>query len=172
MSGDLADSSSFEPWLRGIVPGIDPVIGHLLRASQHVREDMERTLSAVSSEAIWHAPDGVTPVGFHAKHIAGSTRRLCTYLAGEQLTAAQMAEMGNEGNGTETGPELLANLNVSMDEYDARLRSLNPTEFGAVREIGRMRLQTTAISLAIHIAEHSMRHVGLAIAASKLARTS
>ena len=31
-----------EPWMRGIVPGINPVIGHLLRAAEHIREDVER----------------------------------------------------------------------------------------------------------------------------------
>jgi hypothetical protein len=47
---------------------------------------------------------------------------------------------------------------------------LRPEQFGDVREIGRKRLQTTAISLAIHIAEHGQRHVGQAISAAKLAR--
>jgi hypothetical protein len=34
----------------------------------------------------------------------------------------------------------------------------------------RKRLQTTAVSVAIHIAEHGQRHVGQAINAAKLAK--
>ena len=38
------------------------------------------------------------------------------------------------------------------------------------REIGRKKLPTTVIGLLTHIAEHTQRHVGQAISASKLAR--
>jgi hypothetical protein len=40
------------------------------------------------------------------------------------------------------------------------------------REVGRKRLPTTAIGLLTHIAEHTQRHVGQAISASKLAKVS
>ncbi len=159
-----------EPWMRGIVPGIDPVTGHLLRASEHIREDLERALAPLTTEQIWATPGGTTSAGFHAKHLAGSIERLCTYLEGRQLTQEQVAALQGEKSGTETAQELIAAVRRALARYEEMVRSLTPDRFGEVREIGRKRLQTTAVSLAIHIAEHGQRHVGQAISAAKLAR--
>lgn len=160
--------AEIEPWMRGIVPGIDPVIGHLLRAAEHIREDIERAITPLSVQQIWATPHGVTSVGFHAKHLAGSTERLCTYLDGRQLSAEQLEAMKAEGTGRETAEQLLAAIRSALTHYEELIRALTPSRFGDVREIGRRRLQTTAVSLAIHIAEHGQRHVGQAISAAKL----
>src|SRR5580693_4464671 len=159
-----------EPWMRGIVPGIDPVIGHLLRASEHIREDLERAIAPLSVEQLWATPNGMTSAGFHAKHLAGSTERLSTYLEGRQLNADQLAAMKAESTGAESAEDLIAAVRTALARYEELVRALSPEHFGDVREIGRKRLQTTVISLAIHIAEHGQRHVGQAISASKLAR--
>jgi hypothetical protein len=159
-----------EPWMRGIIPGIDPVIGHLLRASEHIREDLEHALSLLSSRQLWSAPHGMTPAGFHAKHLAGSTARLCTYLEGRQLSADDLAALSAESTGAESAAELIAVVNESLARYEKIVRALTPGHFGDLREIGRKRFQTTAVSLAIHIAEHGQRHVGQAISAAKLAK--
>ena len=50
----------------------------------------------------------MTSVGFHAKHLAGSTERLCTYLEGRQLSAEQLAAMKAESSGEESAEELIA----------------------------------------------------------------
>src|ERR1700735_5662188 len=97
-----------EPWMRGILPGVDPVIGHLLRASEHIREDLERAIAPLSTEQIWATPHGMTSAGFHAKHLAGSTERLCTYLEGKQLTEEQLAALAHENQGTESAGDLIA----------------------------------------------------------------
>ena len=154
--------------MRGIVPGIDPVIGHLLRASEHIREDIERTIALLTAGQIWATPQGMTSVGFHAKHLAGSTERLCTYLEGRQLSTEQLAAMKAESAGHETAEQLLAAIRTALAHYEELVRKMTPGHFGDVREIGRKRLQTTAISLAIHIAEHGQRHAGQAISAAKL----
>jgi hypothetical protein len=156
--------------MRGIVPGIDPVIGHLLRASEHIREDLESAIAPLSREQLWATPHGLTSAGFHAKHLAGSTARLCSYLEGEQLTADQLAAMKTEGSGNESAEELIGGVIAALSRYESLVRALKPESFGEVREIGRKRLQTTAISVAIHIAEHGQRHVGQAISAAKLSR--
>jgi uncharacterized damage-inducible protein DinB len=158
--------------MRGIVPGIDPVIGHLLRASEHIREDLEHAIAPLSPEELWATPAGMTSAGFHAKHLAGSTERLCTYLEGRQLSAEQLAALKAEGTGKETAEELTAAVRASLARYEELVRALTPEHFGDVREIGRKRLQTTVISLAIHIAEHGQRHVGQAISAARLATVS
>jgi uncharacterized damage-inducible protein DinB len=158
-----------EPWMRGILPNIDPVVGHLLRASEHIQEDLERAIAPLSVDQIWSTPHGMTSAGFHAKHLAGSTERLCTYLEGNQLTAEQLAAIAQENQGTESAEDLIAAVRRSLDRYEKLVRALTPEKFGEKREIGRRRLETTAISLAIHIAEHGQRHVGQAISAAKLA---
>jgi uncharacterized damage-inducible protein DinB len=163
-----------EPWMRGIVPGVDPVIGHLLRASEHIQEDLEKAIAPLTTAQLWARPNGVTSAGFHAKHLAGSTDRLCTYLEGKQLNAAQLAALNEEGQGPEnenkeSAEALIADVRRALDRYEQRIRNLTPAMYGEVREIGRQRLQTTAISLAIHIAEHGQRHVGQIITTARLA---
>jgi hypothetical protein len=158
-----------KPWMRGIVPGIHPVIGHLLRASEHIREDIERAISAMTVEQLWTTPHGMTSAGFHVRHLAGSTERLCTYLEGRQLSPEQLAAIKEEGRGGASADELIRYVRQSLAHYEQLVRALTPDRFGELREIGRKRFQTTAISLAIHIAEHGQRHVGQAISAAKLA---
>jgi hypothetical protein len=160
-----------EAWLRGIIPGIDPVIGHLLRAAEQIREDLSEALRPLTTEQLWDTPHGMTSAGFHAKHLAGSTQRLCAYLEGRQLSEEQLAAIAAEGTGSESASELIAAVDRAFSCYESLVRGLTPAEFGSVREVGRKRLRTTAAGLAIHIAEHGQRHVGQAVSAAKLART-
>lgn len=157
-----------EPWMRGVIPGLNPVTGHLLRASEHIFEDLERTIATLTAEQLWAKPMGLTSAGFHAKHLTGSIDRLCTYLEGKQLTPEQLAALKAEATGTEAPAALIAALRVALDRYERLVKGLQPEQFGEIREIGRKRLQTTAVSLAIHIAEHGQRHVGQAISAAKI----
>jgi DinB family protein len=159
-----------EAWMRGIIAGVDPVIGHLLRAAEQIREDTATAINDLTSAQIWAKPHGMTSVGFHLKHLAGSTQRLCTYLAGQQLTPDQLAAIDTEDAGGDTAAELLTTVDAALNRYRDLVRNLRPRDFDAVREIGRKRYQTTAISVAIHIAEHAQRHIGGLIAAAKLAR--
>jgi len=162
--------SASEPWLRGILPDLDPVIGHLIRASQQIREDLEQAIVQLTAEELWARPHGVTSAGFHAKHLAGSTERLCAYLEGRALSAEELAVIGTEGSGDETAEELIRLVNTALARYEKQVRELRPEDFGARRHVGRARLPVTAIGLAIHIAEHGQRHVGQAISAAKLVR--
>ncbi len=159
-----------EPWMRGIIAGVDPVVGHLIRATEQIREDTATAIGDLTPAQIWAKPHGMTSVGFHVKHLAGSTERLSAYLAGQQLTPKQLAAIDAEGVGAETAAELLAAVEVALERYLELVRRLSPKDFDVVREIGRKRYQTTAISVAIHIVEHAQRHIGGMIAAAKLAR--
>jgi uncharacterized damage-inducible protein DinB len=110
-------------------------------------------------------------VGWHIRHIAGSTGRLMTYVQGRQLDDAQMAALRAENDAT--GPsrsELLAQLDAAFADAGQVVRSLDPAALADPREVGRKRLPTTVIGLLTHIAEHTQRHVGQAISAAKLAR--
>lgn len=159
-----------EPWLRGIQPDVHPVTGHLLRASLQIREDSVAALSGLTTEQVWATPLGMTPAGFHAKHLAGSTQRLCTYLEGGDLTPAEVAAVAQEGRCLDSAAALTESLGCALDRYDRVVSRLLPAEFGDLRKIGRLRLPVTAVGLAIHIAEHAQRHVGQLIASVKLAR--
>lgn len=161
-----------EPWLRGVTPGVHPVTGHLLRSAEHIREDVAEALAPLTTEQVWAKPHGATSAGFHAKHLAGSTQRLCTYLEGGQLSAGQLAEIAAEGTGTESACELVQKVDAALARYEGLVRELRPDEFGGIREIGRKRLETTAVGLAIHIAEHGQRHTGQLVSAAKLCRAT
>ncbi|HKD06640.1 MAG TPA: DinB family protein [Bryobacteraceae bacterium] len=159
-----------ESWLRGILPGTDPVTGHLVRAAEQITEEIEKALHALTREEVWATPHGMTSAGFHAKHLAGSTRRLCKYLQGRQLTPTEVSEIAEESKGQELPAELISGVEEAFRQYVSLIRTIRPEEFGSIREVGRQRLPVTAIGLAIHIAEHGARHLGQAITSAKLAR--
>ena len=151
----ITQTSQVEPWLEGALPGFHPVISHLLRSSQQIRGEIDRWIAPAEDEIVW-----ATGTGFHVKHLAGSTDRLCTYLAGKPLTEAQLAVVANEHT---PSPGLAVRVHLAFERYESLLKSLYPEEFSALRYVGRKRIPVTAISLAIHIAEHGQRHVGQAI---------
>lgn len=159
-----------EAWMRGIISGVHPVTAHLLRASEQIREDAGSAIGGLTADQIWARPNGMTSAGFHAKHLAGSTNRLLTYLGGNQLSPDQLAAIGTESAGEETAEQLQSLIDTALDRYEDAIRNLEPPDFAAIREIGRKRYQVTAISIAIHIAEHAQRHIGGMIAAAKMAR--
>lgn len=161
-----------EPWLRGSVPDVDPVTSHLLRASQQIREDAEMASRRLTLAQLWARPEMMNPVGFHLKHLAGSTLRLLTYLEGGALSPQQLAAIPLEKFGEEDARQLLAAIDAAFGRYDEVVRSLEPARFSDIREVGRARVPVTAISLAIHIAEHRHRHVGQIVSASAFARAT
>jgi hypothetical protein len=83
-----------------------------------------------------------------------------------------VAEIPLEEVGTESAGELVAKVDMALARYEALVRELRPEEFGSIREIGRKRLETTAVGLAIHIAEHGLRHTGQLVSGAKLSRVT
>jgi hypothetical protein len=77
-----------EPWLRGPIPGISPLIAPVLYAFQQAREDLAKHTGGLTGGQIWARPFGFAPLGFHLRHIAWSVDRLTTYLLGAQLSEA------------------------------------------------------------------------------------
>jgi len=126
-------------------------------------EDLEHHTAGLTDDQVWMSPHGLTPLGFHLRHIAGSTERLTTYLRGDQLTDAQLAQLKQEKTPGPTRELLLDNINAAIRDAQAAIRSLDPGKLGATRFIGRKRIRTTAIGVAIHIGEHAQRHTGQAI---------
>jgi len=159
-----------EPWLRGPLPDVDPVIAPLLYSFQQVREELARHTDHLSAEQIWSRPHGATPLGFHIRHIGGSAERLCTYLEGRQLSPAQLESMSRESEPGATREQLLAELESTFSRCENIARSIDLSTLRDAREVGRQRLPTTVIGLLVHIAEHTQRHLGQAITTAKLLR--
>jgi len=159
-----------EPWLREIDLGIHPALAQPVFALMQVREDLERHTAGLTDEQVWASPAGITSVGFHLAHIAGSTERLATYLVGRELSEEQLAAMGRESDPGSTRDELLARVGRALDGATAAIRALPEQNLGALRFVGRKRIRTTAIGLAIHIGEHALRHTGQVVTACQVLR--
>jgi uncharacterized damage-inducible protein DinB len=156
-----------EPWLRGPLNDVHPLIMPVLFSFQQVREDLRTHLADVSDEQVWKPLDGVPPLGFHLRHIAGGVDRLVTYLSGEQLNERQLLYLKQETTAGGSVQELLNAIDASLDSAESRLRSINPQSVYDDRSVGRKKLPTTVIGLLIHIAEHTQRHLGQAITTAK-----
>jgi len=159
-----------EPWLRGPLPGIDTFVAPLLYSFQMAREDLAKCTEGLTTQQIWATPHGFGSVGFHLRHIAGSTDRLMTYVSGGQLSSDQMAVLKTEKEPGATREELLAGVDQAFASAGAIAHALDPDHLTDPRGVGRKQLPTTVIGLLVHIAEHTQRHVGQAISAAKLAR--
>jgi uncharacterized damage-inducible protein DinB len=160
-----------EPWVRGPIPDLNPLLAPVLYTFQQAREDLARYTDGFTDGQIWATPHGFGSVGFHMRHIAGSIGRLMTYLEGRELTDEQMSALHREEDCSGPGrDELLADLDRAFRKAEAAVRSLDPSTLAEVRTVGRKRLPTTVIGLLTHIAEHTQRHVGQGIGAAKLAK--
>ena len=148
---------SEEPWLRGPIPGVDPLIAPVLYSFMQAREDLERYTEGLTTDQIWKSG-----VGFHIRHIARSTDRLMAYLQG-----CRSVELG-EGEPGASREELLAEIDSVFNRAETVIRAIEPATLRDRREVGRKRLPTTVIGLLTHIAEHTQRHVGQAITAAKM----
>jgi len=170
MAGDY-----IEPWLRGYLAGVHPLVAPTLHAYAQAREDLARWTLGLTDAEIWLRPHGLAPVGFQLRHIAGSVDRLTTYLRGEQLKPDQLNAIPQEmdpGSGPARSlPELLAEVNAALDKSEQVIQSLDPTMLTQPRHVGRKQLPTTVVGLVVHLAEHTQRHVGELIITAKLART-
>jgi uncharacterized damage-inducible protein DinB len=163
--------------MRGPIEGVPALLSPLLYSFQQAREDLAQFTEGLTAEQIWATPHGFTSegfgsVGFHLRHIAGSTDRLMTYLEGRQLSEAQMQFLKHEHESGATLEELFTAIHGVFERAEAIVRGLDPARLSEPREIGRKKLPTTVIGLMTHIAEHTQRHVGQAISAAKLARMS
>ncbi|MDP9115407.1 MAG: DinB family protein, partial [Acidobacteriota bacterium] len=115
-----------EPWLRGPLPGVDPFIAPLLYSFQMAREDLARHTAGLTTEQIWATPHGFGSVGFHLRHIAGSTARLMTYVTGAQLSPAEISEAKAEKEPGATREMLLAAIDAAFEKAESTARDLDP----------------------------------------------
>lgn len=82
-----------EPWLRGTLTEVDPVLRAVLHALELAKEDLEKWCGDLSDEELNALPAGLDPVAFHLRHVAGSIDRLLTYAENQPLSVDQITRM-------------------------------------------------------------------------------
>lgn len=161
-----------EPWLRGPLAEVHPLVTPALHAYSQAREDIARWTDGLTDAQIWSRPLGLAPVGFQLRHIAGSVERLTTYLRGEQLTPQQLEAIPREMDPGPGRTRLLTEVQEALDKSEQVIRALDPATLTEPRSVGRKHLPTTVVGLVVHLAEHTQRHVGELIITAKLAQRS
>ncbi|MBV8896099.1 MAG: DUF664 domain-containing protein [Acidobacteriaceae bacterium] len=158
-----------EPWLRGPLRDVHPLIQPVLHSFAQVREDLACHASGLAAEQVWRRVAG-SSLGFHLKHLAGSIDRLTTYLAERELTEEQLLALRQEASGNENADELLKCVEEALAASEERLREMDVNRLYEARAVGRKRLPTTLIGLLVHLSEHTQRHLGQAITTAKILR--
>ncbi len=161
-----------EPWLTGGHQDVDPVLRPILFSLEQAMQDLRHWTSGVSDSDLWARPQGLAPIGFQLRHIAGSVDRLYTYVLAEALSEKQMAFLREEmepGAGLE---ELLMEIDSVFERVMQEVRTMDVSAISYHRGVGRKQLPTTVIGLLVHIAEHTQRHVGQAIVTARVVKSS
>lgn len=162
-----------EVWLRGPLEGYHAALMPAAHSLLQVREEVERLVNGLSTEALWARPGGAASAGFHLRHLAGSLDRLLAYARGEALSEAQMAFLAVEeapGDPPETAEALARLVTETIGAALAQLRATPEDQLFAARRVGRAGLPSTTIGLLFHAAEHSQRHAGQLATTVKVVR--
>jgi len=157
-----------EPWISGTHRDVDPLIRPLFHCFDHARMDLAKWTEALSTEEIWSTPQGLGPIGFHIRHIGGSVERLFTYVQGRQLSDDQLAALKSETAPGAPLDELLRQVDDVFASVLAQVRQLPLDQLRDSRTVGRKQLPTTVNGLLVHMAEHTIRHVGEIIVISRV----
>ena len=163
-------SASPEPWLRGPIPGVAPLLLPIVHSFQQVREDLRTHTEGVSDADVWRTVEPLPTLGFQLRHIAGSVERLTTYLMGEQVSPEQIAVLKTEATPGAGLAELLDGVDAALAAAEARMATIDPATLYEPRHIGRKQLPSSVLGLLVHLAEHTQRHLGQAITTAKLLR--
>jgi uncharacterized damage-inducible protein DinB len=157
-----------EVWQRGPVAGFDPLLMPVAHSLLQVKEDIVRATEALTEEQLWTAFHGAAPIGFHLRHIAGSTERLMTYARGETLTPDQLAAARREGTERVPLATLVTDVQAALDRALAQVRDTPVDSLLAERKVGRAGLPSNTLGLLFHVAEHATRHAGQAITTARI----
>lgn len=160
-----------EPWLRGPIVGMSPMVMPAAHALMQAAEDVPMAVRGLTTAQLWALPGGAAAVGFHLRHVAESIDRLLTYARGEMLTDAQFTTLDAEPfDDGRSADELAGAAVAAIARAIETMRDTPPGSYLDTRGVGRRRLPTTVLGLLVHIAEHTQRHVGGIIATAKVVR--
>jgi hypothetical protein len=162
-----------EPWLRGPLADVHPLLTPAAHALMQAAEDVPRVALELTPRELWVRPGGAASVGFHLRHLAGSIDRLLTYARGEQLDDRQRAALAAEQESGEPPADARALVALATTAIEGALRTIRetgPSTLTDARRVGRAGLPSTVHGLLFHIAEHTQRHVGQVITTAKIVR--
>jgi len=173
MSNQAATAPYVEPWLRGTYADVPAVGRAVLHAFDLALDDLRKWTEGLTDLEIHTLPMELPPLAFHLRHIARSTDRLLSYAEGNQLSAEQIArmkaeEVGPQHDERETLTALLAEVEASFANAEGRVQALAKEDLNTFRGVGRKQLPTSIGGLLVHVADHTMRHVGQAVTTSKV----
>lgn len=160
-----------EPWLRGAVAGVPPLLQPVAHALIHAVEDVRRVVGPLGADLVWRRPGPAASIGFHVRHAGGALDRLFTYARGEALSPRQFAELKEEGlagDAPEDGAALAAGFELRVATALDQLRATDPDRLLDPRAVGRRQLPSTVLGLLFHAAEHTQRHVGQVVTTSRV----
>lgn len=160
-----------EPWLRGDIPGIPALLQPVAHALVHSQENLTQVVPHLSLDQLWRSIGGTASVGFHLRHLSGSTDRLFTYARGEELSDHQRDQLAAEKGEAAPQPgvqELLDAWSSTVEASLAQLRVTLTSDLVEVRYVGRARLESTVLGLLFHAAEHASRHTGQIVTTARI----
>ena len=160
-----------EPWMRGAVDGVPPLLQPVAHSLIFVREELQRVLPSLTVDQLWARPSGAASIGFHVRHLIGSLDRLLTYSRGEALSDEQLRAMKSEAESGEPPadpPRLLGEADAALDQAMAQVRTTPEEALLQPRGVGRQQLPSTVIGLLFHAAEHAQRHVGQIVTTARV----
>lgn len=163
----MTESKLPEPWLRGTLTDVGVVPRAVLHALELAKIDLKHWCGSLTEEELNLEPEAVTSVAFHLRHIARSIDRLLTYAEGRELDETQIAALQSENACGTTREQLFGEIDASLARAATRIRDLSASRLDEVRSVGRKRLPTTVGGLLVHIADHTQRHVGQAVATAQ-----
>lgn len=165
--------SALEPWLRGPVPGVPPVLQPVAHALQHAVEDVRAALAGFPADRLWDRLAGVASVGFHLRHVVGVLDRMGTYARAEALSPDQLAALAAEATpGPETTSSLVAAFEVAVDRMLGQVRTTGSEAAFEARLVGRLGLPSTVLGVLVHAAEHTQRHVGQLLVTARVVQAA
>jgi hypothetical protein len=173
MSTHTASVPYVEPWLRGTHTEVPAVARAVLHAFDLALDDLTRWTDGLTDLEIHTLPLELPPIAFHLRHIARSADRLVTYAEGNQLSAEQLTklkseEVGPQHDERETLDALLAEVRTSFANASQRVRALAGADMNTFRGVGRKQLPTSVGGALVHVADHTMRHVGQVVTTAKV----
>jgi uncharacterized damage-inducible protein DinB len=166
-------ATSLEFWLSGPVEGIPPLLMPVAHALLQSRNDLREAAESLTPLELWDQPGGAASVGFHLRHICGSIDRLFTYARGQPVRDEQLTALRREANPCSppaTAKELLAFVDMAMDDAVSSLKEVLEQDLLTARSVGRRRRASNVLGLLFHAAEHTQRHTGQVITTSKIIR--
>ena len=157
-----------EVWQRGPVAGYEPLLMPVVHSFLQVKEDLDGLFAKLDDDLLWGEPAGAASIGFHIRHIGGSTERLLTYARGEQLSPDQLAAAKAESTERPRRDALVAQVHASLDRALTQVRNTPADSLMLERKVGRAGLPSTTLGLLFHAAEHATRHAGQALTTARI----